>query len=609
MSEPDIDLDAIRGTAETQKKVRGELAVFEKNTLRVIALTAGAIYLVRAIASVVFFTIDEALIIVAPLAISFFISVSILIALRYGGISTSLVRPLSVLLLTLITCNVFYILHATGNLSQFYFSSLVLVAFGLGTSTFLIWLVLAVPFAIVFLVSLFVLDVTPMAPYIASLIGGSALSLVAYYVRAPVFRKLVESQLVQAEIAKKLRLSNKAKDQFLANMTHELRTPMTGVMGMIDLMLTTELTSEQQYYLGTARKSARYLLTVINDILDVAKLEAGKMIVNAEDMDAVTVSKDIVSLFEMRFKQKNLVLKLTLPDTDIVPVKGDSVRIGQILLNLLENALKFTNEGSVTIILHATCTDETTTLKWTVQDTGIGIPADRLETLFDRFEQVDSSATRTTHGTGLGLAIIRDIIHLMGGKVGAQSVVGKGSMFWFTLQLPTVSPDGLNKAVKLPLTPHATHAKAMEYADPPAMHDDPLSRSDDTNNDIDRPRILFAEDNPVNRELIARLIKREGWVGTPVTNGQEAVDAVKVGATSYDLILMDIQMPIMDGLTASNIIKHELTSTIPIVALTANTLPDDIVKYNQAGFEAIIGKPIDVVEFRSAIERLTSLRQ
>lgn len=596
--------DALTATSDDAvlaTQVSKKLAELEAATLRILALAAGTVFGIRIIASLIVFPVNQVATIVGPLSISVAVSASILIALWRGKLPDAWIRPFTTLLSTLITCNVFYILHATGNLNQFFFASLVMVAFGLGAATLSMWLMLAIPFVIIFVASLFILGIENMAPYIAVLVGGCAISAVAFYVRVPAIRKLVELEVIQSINAEKLAQSNKAKDQFLANMTHELRTPLTGVMGMIDLMADTKLSVEQEHYLDTARKSAHYLLMVINDILDVAKLEAGKLVLNAEAVDAVLVTKDIASIFDHRVRQKGLTLRLDLPDQEKFPVRGDNIRISQILLNLLENALKFTQDGHIHITLEA---DEVnggeTVLKWTVRDTGVGIAEDRLPKLFDRFEQVDSSSTRTTGGTGLGLAIIRDLVHLMQGKVGATSVVGEGSSFWFQLKLPTLAVEDLP-------------ARSQSQFDRKFVSENSRSAAAEAFGELRTPEqdsgrgsvhILFAEDNPVNRELIGRFIKREGWTGTAVTNGQEAVEAMRANGTDYDLILMDIQMPVMDGLTAYKAIRDEIGSSPPIVALTANTLPEDMRHYAQAGFDAIVGKPINMAELREVVEKL-----
>jgi signal transduction histidine kinase/CheY-like chemotaxis protein len=594
-------LHTMAGDEDLKKQVKHKLDAFEVSSLFYLAFAVGCLYTARAIISYIILPFDQAVVFTYALFPSILYSFSIVAAYKFNKIPSSKVRMLIVILGSLVTFNVFYLLHLTGNLIQLYFSCMILIAFGMGAPTFKIWLLFAISFVTVYVASLFTQNVEILRPYLAVLVVATALSTVIYFIRVPSIRKLLELQIIHAENAKKLELSIKARDQFLANMTHELRTPMTGVMGMIDLLADTKLTEEQTYYLGTARKSARYLLTVINDILDVAKLEAGKVVISNENFDAVAHSKDIVRLFELRAKSKGLRLHLELPEQGLLPVNGDIIRISQILLNLLENALKFTEKGEITLRLEVINLSEKTTLTWSIEDTGVGISSDRLPNLFDRFEQIDSSTTRAAAGTGLGLAIVRDLVHLMDGKLGATSEIGAGSKFWFTLHLPTVDIETVSKANSTNLPEHFSAFEPIEFL-PPTSMEKASNQVVSTSREI---RILFAEDNPVNRELITRMLKREGWNGTPVTNGQEAVDAVQEGPNGYDLILMDIQMPVMDGISALNLIRQGHASALPIIALTANTLPDDILKYEEAGFDAIVGKPINIVELRTAVQKLT----
>ena len=585
-----------------KQQVAEKLAAFEATTLFVLALVLGSIYTLRMGASFLILPLSEAITVSTSLSLSVLLSVAIVIAHLRKRLRPNHVRPLMALLGGFVTFNVFFILHSTGNLAQLYFSVLVLVAFGLGSLSFTMWIGFTVPFILVYLGSLAVLGITGPAPYIAMLIGGIALSCVAYFIRVPTIRRLTELEVVHAANAKKLAMSNKAKDRFLANMTHELRTPMTGVIGMVDLLADTKLDEEQRSFLGTARKSARYLLTVINDILDVSKLDAGKLTIKHEPLEAAQLTKDVVALFEMRVAKKGLGLALELPDEACFPVRGDGVRISQILLNLLENALKFTSEGTITVKLVARREGDICYLTWKVQDTGVGIPDDRLPTLFERFEQIDNSKTRTTPGTGLGLSIVRDLVDLMTGTLGVDSEEGKGSEFRFSLELPALEANAVtveaasympSRLLRPTEAEYTTDANDGSHAGTPdAAEDGQLS-------------ILFAEDNPINRKLIGRLIEREGWFGTAVTNGQEAVEAIARDGTKYDIILMDIQMPVMDGVTALERIQADSKHAPPIIALTANTLPDDVAQYEKAGFAAIVGKPIDMTILRAEVTRLS----
>jgi len=584
-----------------KKQVAEKLAAFETNTLYVLALVVGGVYTLRMGASFVFLPLSVAVTIASSLSFSTLLSVGIIMAYRHHRLRPNFVRPLMMVLGTLVTFNVFFLLHSIGNLAQFYFSVLVLVAFGLGSLSFTMWIAFTVPFVLVYLGSLMVLAIAVPAPYIAMLIGGIALSCVAYFIRVPTIRRLTELEVVHAANAKKLEISNKAKDRFLANMTHELRTPMTGVIGMVDLLADTQLDKEQRNFLGTARKSARYLLAVINDILDVSKLDAGKLTIKQEPFEAVQLTKDAVALFKIRMMQKGLGLNLELPEKTFFPVLGDAVRISQILLNSLENALKFTPEGTITVKLAARLEGDTSVLTWTVQDTGIGIPADRLPALFERFEQIDNSNTRTTHGTGLGLSIIRDLVGLMGGTLEVDSEEGKGSEFRFSFELPTLENSAVTVEPASYFPSPLLRPTEAEYA-AGVIEQSPDDAKPDAAED-GQIRILFAEDNPVNSRLIGQLIKCEGWFGTAVTNGQEAVDAIASDSAKYDIILMDIQMPVMDGVTAFKRIQADCKHAPPIIALTANTLPDDVAHYRAVGFAAIIGKPIDVKILRAEVTR------
>lgn len=587
--------------AAIQGQIREKLNAFEKSTLRILAIAAGVLFSVRIVASFFVIPVGEAVIVAFPLSASVLLSIGILVAGKLGRLKNTAVRPITMLLVTLTTFNVFFILHSTVNLNQFFFSTLLLAAFGLVAPTFAMWLIFVVPFIATYLGSLAVLDIGIPAPYIAALIGGSVLSTVAYFVRMPAIRKLTELEVVQSAISEKLAISNKAKDQFLANVTHELRTPLTGVIGMIDLMADTELSELQQYYLSTARKSSRYLLTVINDILDMAKLEAGKLIINESPLDAVVLSGDIASLFEMRARQKGLDLVLRLPKDQSLPVMGDSIRISQILLNLLENALKFTTEGSITIALEASVSTNGANLVWRVIDTGSGIEEDRQSKLFDRFEQVDSSKRRAASGTGLGLAIVNDLVELMSGQIGVNSVVGEGSEFWFQLQLPIACEQDLPSDSKTIFDTRYLQVKPSEYTESVESEEAPSPLEDIASSSI---RVLFAEDNQINRELIRRFIRREGWHGKAAINGHEAIETLKMNPDGFDVILMDIQMPVLDGLSALKIIKSEIESPPPVIALTANTLSEDTKQYSQAGFDAVVGKPIEIAVLREAVERL-----
>ena len=378
--------------------------------------------------------------------------------------------------------------------------------------------------------------------------------------------KQVQTKIVEVEQA------NAARDAFLANITHELRTPLTGVMGMLDLMDDTGLNNDQAYMVATARKSAGFLLHIINDLLDISKLEAGKLTLKPEPIDIDMLSKDAVMTFNAAALAKGLALNYGAKDTVPELLLGDSGRIRQILLNLVNNAVKFTEIGSINVSLEY---NEGNCI-WHVQDSGCGIPHEQQKLLFQRFEQVDSGATRAKSGSGLGLAIVQEITSLIGGTIRVESEAGSGTCF--TLSLP------LEKCENLPSRP---------TVDPSPNRMPSLAHLE--------LRALAAEDNSINQILILRIMDRLGINVTMVGNGKLAVEAACNSKEAFDLIFMDVQMPEMDGITATKLIHEKMENAPPIIAITANTSDDDIAMYKAAGMQKFVGKPINIKEFYSAV--------
>ncbi|MDP1632137.1 MAG: ATP-binding protein [Caulobacter sp.] len=373
--------------------------------------------------------------------------------------------------------------------------------------------------------------------------------------------------------------ANAAKSQFLANMSHELRTPLNGIIAMADLLLDTQTDARAREMAETIIASGRMLEYVVNDILDVAKIEAGQMKFESEPFDLAPVLSGIADLHAAAAEAKGVKLTLTINAAAAGVYLGDRTRVGQIISNLLSNAVKFTERGEVRL----SATVGRGGLRVTVGDTGAGFDRSTANRLFRRFEQADASVNRRHGGTGLGLSICKSFAEKMGGRIRVRSVAGAGSVFVVTLPLP-----------------RATAAAVEAPAPAPAL---PAQDGLDRN-----LRILFADDHAVNQRVVAMMMAPLGVDLTIVENGQLAVEAAAVAA--FDLILMDVQMPVMDGLTATRQIRAMESETgrsrTPIISLTANAMPEDVKRSLDTGADMHLAKPIRPAALIAAIESLTS---
>jgi signal transduction histidine kinase/CheY-like chemotaxis protein len=373
----------------------------------------------------------------------------------------------------------------------------------------------------------------------------------------------VEAQSALADARELAEAAMAARQDFLANMSHELRTPLTSILGFTDLLAASPLNGEQQRRVGRIHDAGVVLLDTLNDVLDFAKLEAGGVDLEARPFDLRALMNKVAGMFEAQTLAKGLDLALRVDPACPEWLEGDSDRLRQVLVNFLGNAVKFTGSGSVTLSAkyRVGAAAGSARLELAVSDTGVGVPAAMLETVFDRFAQAGPEVARKFGGTGLGLAISKEIVQLMGGEIGVDSIAGQGARFWCVVDLPV--------------------------AIAPEQHE-----TQDAQGTARPLNLLVADDNEANRELIGTLVRAMGHEVDVVADGCAAVEAAASGG--YDLILMDVQMPRMDGLAATRAIRMSAgeAAATPIIALTANVLPDQVAFYRASGMDDHVGKPI-----------------
>ncbi|OQP56061.1 hypothetical protein A4H97_20995 [Niastella yeongjuensis] len=390
----------------------------------------------------------------------------------------------------------------------------------------------------------------------------------------------IMQKLIRSE--RKVRETARIKENFLANMSHEIRTPMNAILGFTQLLSQKRMDGDAKHFVNTIQRSGENLLTIVNDILDISKIEAGMMRIEKLPFSLRGLVNSIELMVQQKVMSKSISLTIAIDNSLPDILEGDPVRLTQIINNLLSNAIKFTDKGAIDLrITKKEIINNVATLSIVISDTGIGIEPQKLKQIFGRFQQADDTITREYGGTGLGLSIVKDLVDLLKGTIQVESAPGTGTAFYITLPY-IISTQQISNNLGISEVPFANN----------------------TNNNL---HILITEDNEANQSLLSHIFKNWNIPFDIANNGQEAIEKLKTN--DYNMVLMDIQMPLMDGYTAARKIRNELKSAIPIVAMTAHALPGEKEKCLSYGMNDYITKPVKQEQLRELINRFISFVQ
>ncbi|MFW2374191.1 MAG: ATP-binding protein, partial [Gammaproteobacteria bacterium] len=410
-------------------------------------------------------------------------------------------------------------------------------------------------------------------------------------------RKRYEREILDAQV--EAEAASRAKSEFLANMSHEIRTPMNGVLGMTQLLAETELNDKQEHYVSVLNQSGRLLMTVLNDILDYSKIEAGKLVLEQQAFSPEQAVNDVYELLKNNAYEKGILMSVNYDPVCPEFLEGDAIRFRQILLNMMNNAIKFTEQGRVSVsMVCEKLNDRYVSLQVRIEDTGIGISEKEQKNLFVSFSQIDNSGTRKFGGTGLGLAISKQLVELMGGEIGVESVQGKGSVFWFNIAL-NVADVSIDTS-DMPEIQKPDITQGIKANEIPDVYE--VSSNENSSNHLSGKKILLVEDNIANQLVATGMMSELGLDVVVANNGIQALE--QMGKKYFDMVFMDCQMPEMDGYEATRIIREQdAYKNIPIIALTANIMASDREKCIQCGMDDFMGKPFKLSQMVAMLHK------